>query len=101
MRAGEFVAEIGAPGELDVSEKLQQYFADRGYDIAGEGRDQILFACTGCHGLDNITNPHKPLTAEECEIYLYDMVVKGANLTVDEIEPVKRYLIENFAVDKN
>lgn len=67
----------------------------------GEGRDQILFACTGCHGLDNITNPHKPLTAEEWEIYLYDMVVKGANLTIDEIEPVKRYLIENFAVDKN
>ena len=43
MRAGEFVSEIGAPGELDVSEKLQRYFTDRGYDIAGEGRDQMVF----------------------------------------------------------
>lgn len=67
----------------------------------GEGRDQILFACTGCHGLENITAPHKPMTGEEWEIHLYDMVVKGANLTVEEIEPVRRYLIDNFAVDKN
>ena len=43
MRADEFVAEIGAPGELDVSEKLKQYFTDRGYNIEGEGRDQMVF----------------------------------------------------------
>ena len=62
----------------------------------GAGRDQILFACTACHGLENITAPHKKLTTEEWEVYLYDMVAKGANLTVDEIEPVRRYLIENY-----
>jgi hypothetical protein len=43
MRADEFVSEIGAPGELDVSDTLQRYFADRGYRIAGEGRDQMVF----------------------------------------------------------
>lgn len=67
----------------------------------GEGRDKVIFACTGCHGLENITAPHRPLSAEEWEVHLYDMIAKGANLTVDEFETVKDYLIKNFAVEKN
>ena len=43
MRFKEFVAEINYPDELDVSDALQQYFTRRGYQVAGEGRDQIAF----------------------------------------------------------
>lgn len=63
----------------------------------GEGMDKVLTACTACHGLDNITNPHKKLTAEEWEIYFYDMVARGAAIHPDELDVVKKYLIDNFA----
>ena len=43
MRAQEFVAEINYPDELNVSDALQQHFIRRGYQVAGEGRDQIAF----------------------------------------------------------
>ena len=67
----------------------------------GPGRDRILTACTACHGLDNITNPHKKLTAEEWEVYFYDMVARGAAIREDEMETVKQYLIDNYAVKEN
>jgi hypothetical protein len=43
MRAQEFVAELNYPDELNVSDALQQHFVRRGYQVAGEGRDQIAF----------------------------------------------------------
>ena len=43
MRFKEFVAELNYPDELNVSDALQQYFVRRGYQVAGEGRDQIAF----------------------------------------------------------
>lgn len=43
MRFKEFVAELNYPDELNVSDALQQYFVKRGYQVAGEGRDQIAF----------------------------------------------------------
>jgi hypothetical protein len=43
MRAEEFVAELNYPDELNVSDALQQHFVRRGYQVAGEGRDQIAF----------------------------------------------------------
>jgi hypothetical protein len=43
MRAQEFVAELNYPDELNVSDAVQQYFVKRGYQVAGEGRDQIAF----------------------------------------------------------
>jgi hypothetical protein len=43
MRVHEFVAELNYPDELNVSDALQQYFVRRGYQVAGEGRDQIAF----------------------------------------------------------
>lgn len=42
MRAHELV-ELNYPDELNVSDALQQYFFKRGYQLAGEGRDQIAF----------------------------------------------------------
>ncbi len=67
----------------------------------GEGLDKILTACTACHGLENITNSHKKLTAEEWETYFYDMVARGAAIHESEMETVKKYLIDNFAVKEN
>jgi hypothetical protein len=39
----EQLAELNYPDELNVSDALQQYFNKRGYQVAGEGRDQIAF----------------------------------------------------------
>jgi hypothetical protein len=61
-----------------------------------EGRDQMLVACTKCHGLDNIISPHKELSAEEWEMYVYDMISRGAYIPTDDIDKVIRYLIDNF-----
>jgi hypothetical protein len=92
------INEIGAPGELDVSEKLQRYLTDRGYDIAGEGRDQMVFHKPGQHhvvkviGLgddlarrDNVAdyvrffslnqrNPHFPRVSQPREIQIGDEI---------------------------
>jgi len=35
--------EVNYPDELTVSDQIQQYFFQRGYDLAGEGRDQMAF----------------------------------------------------------
>ena len=35
--------EVSGFGELDVSKQLQRYFTKRGYRIASEGRDQMVF----------------------------------------------------------
>jgi hypothetical protein len=37
------LTELNYPDELNVSDALQQYFVKRGYQVAGEGRDQIAF----------------------------------------------------------
>ena len=39
----EQLTELNYPDELNVSDALQQYFVKRGYQVAGEGRDQIAF----------------------------------------------------------
>lgn len=39
----EQVAEVNYPDELTVSDQIQQYFFKRGYNLAGEGRDQMAF----------------------------------------------------------
>ena len=43
MKAQEFVKEVNYPDELSISDQIQQYFFKRGYDLAGEGRDQMAF----------------------------------------------------------
>ena len=35
--------EVNYPDELTVSDQIQQYFFKRGYNLAGEGRDQMAF----------------------------------------------------------
>jgi hypothetical protein len=37
------IKEVNYPDELTVSDQIQQYFFKRGYELAGEGRDQMAF----------------------------------------------------------
>lgn len=37
------LGEVNYPDELSISDQIQQYFFKRGYDLAGEGRDQMAF----------------------------------------------------------
>jgi len=39
----EKLEEINADDELSISQRIQDYFTDRGYKYLGEGRDQIAF----------------------------------------------------------
>ena len=39
----EQIKEVNYPDELSVSDQIQQYFFKRGYELAGEGRDQMAF----------------------------------------------------------
>jgi hypothetical protein len=43
MRAQDFIFEINYDDELSVSERIEKYFYQRGYQHLGEGRDQIAF----------------------------------------------------------
>ena len=37
------IKEVNYPDELSVSDRIQEYFFKRGYELAGEGRDQMAF----------------------------------------------------------
>jgi hypothetical protein len=37
------IKEVNYPDELSVSDRIQEYFYKRGYELAGEGRDQMAF----------------------------------------------------------
>jgi hypothetical protein len=37
------IKEVNYPDELTVSDRIQEYFFNRGYELAGEGRDQMAF----------------------------------------------------------
>jgi hypothetical protein len=37
------IKEVNYPDELSVSDRIQDYFYKRGYQLAGEGRDQMAF----------------------------------------------------------
>ena len=42
-RPGQNIWEVNYPDELTISDRIQQYFFQRGYELAGEGRDQMAF----------------------------------------------------------
>ena len=64
----------------------------------GRARDAVFLVCTQCHPLTRITD--NDLTAAEWEFTLYDMIARGAPLHEADLEAVRQYLIENFAVDE-
>ena len=44
VRKFDTLKEVNYPDELSISDQIQQYFFKRGYDLAGEGRDQLAHA---------------------------------------------------------
>ena len=61
---------------------------------AGEGRDIVAVACTQCHGL-------APLTAMRdgpngWKRHVYNMVIRGAQLTPRDVDTVLQYLNTHF-----
>lgn len=64
----------------------------------GEGRDTLFLVCTQCHTPTRITRVR--LTARDWDFYLYDMIARGAPVEKNDLEVLRKYLIDNFAIDK-
>ena len=64
----------------------------------GPARDALLQACTACHPLTRITE--NDLDADEWAFTLYDMIARGAPLHEEDLEAVRQYLIDNFAIEE-
>ena len=63
----------------------------------GEVRDTVLLVCSQCHPLTRLIDGD--MTAQEWEFTLYDMIARGAPVHAEDIERVRQYLIDNFAID--
>ena len=64
---------------------------------AGQGRNTLFLVCVQCHALSRVTEAK--LTAANWEFTLYDMISRGAPVREEEIDALKRYLVDNFATD--
>jgi cytochrome c5 len=61
---------------------------------AGEGRDLVATACSQCHALSVImANRDGPVGWKR---HVYNMVLRGAQLTPREADTVIQYLVANF-----
>ncbi len=65
----------------------------------GDGLQVVVVSCTQCHGLDRLTDIQ--LTAAEWENALYDMMARGAIVEGQDLAAIRKYLVENFATDRN
>ncbi|MDH3531764.1 MAG: hypothetical protein OEO82_02485 [Gammaproteobacteria bacterium] len=65
----------------------------------GEGLQVVVVACTQCHGLDRLTDIK--LSATEWENALYDMMARGAIVEEKDLVTIRKYLVDNFAVEKH
>ena len=66
---------------------------------AGEGRDIVAVACSQCHPLSAITNMRKGEAGWRAHVY--DMFVRGAQVTDSEADVVISYLATNFGPGVN
>ncbi len=64
---------------------------------AGPGRDTLFLVCVQCHSLNRITE--SKLSAADWEFTLYDMISRGAPVRNENIDPLKKYLVDNFAAE--
>jgi len=60
----------------------------------GEGRDLVAVACSQCHVLNVITSMRNGQTG--WRDHVYNMVLRGAQLTPREADTVLDYLVANF-----
>ena len=63
----------------------------------GEYRDKTIFACTACHGLDNIFNRSNKISAADWEFYVYEMVARGAPVREEDMQGIIDYLADHFS----
>jgi hypothetical protein len=64
----------------------------------GEGRETLFLVCTQCHALNRVTEAE--FTADDWEFIVYDMISRGSPVYKDDIEDLKKYLTDNFAIEK-
>lgn len=64
----------------------------------GKGRDTLFLVCTQCHALNRMTEAE--LTADDWEFIVYDMISRGSPVYQEDIADLKKYLIDNFAVEE-
>ncbi len=62
-----------------------------------EHRDKVIYACTACHGLDNIFTPSNKMSADDWEFYVYEMVARGAPVKPEDMQDIIDYLADNFS----
>jgi cytochrome c5 len=60
----------------------------------GEGRDLVAVACTQCHALTPIVGVREGTAG--WKNHVYNMVLRGAQLTAPEADTVIKYLAANF-----
>lgn len=60
----------------------------------GNGKDIVAIACTQCHGLGTIVQLHEAPAG--WKLHVYDMVLRGAQITPAEAGTVINYLANNF-----
>lgn len=60
----------------------------------GEGQALVVSRCTGCHDLKGTIQLRKPAPAWEAIVL--DMGARGAPMTLDEIDPIVKYLSSAF-----
>lgn len=60
----------------------------------GEGRDLVATACSQCHGLGTIAAMRDGPMG--WKVYVYDMILRGAQLNAREADMVLDYLVKNF-----
>ena len=64
---------------------------------AGQGRSTLFLVCVQCHSLNRVTEAK--LTAADWEFIMYDMISRGAPVREEEIDALKKYLVDNFAIE--
>jgi mono/diheme cytochrome c family protein len=60
----------------------------------GDGRDIVAVACTQCHGPNAFTQLR--VGADAWRFQIYDMILRGAQLTLPEVDKAVEYLATNF-----
>lgn len=63
----------------------------------GEGKDQLVATCQGCHALTVVTNQRKSESGWTDTVI--EMRSRGANGSDDDMEKIVRYLTTNFGPD--
>ncbi len=65
---------------------------------AGPAMVKVKTACSGCHGLDQVTGAHK--TPDQWEASVETMIDRGAKVADADFDGIVAYLAKNFGPAK-